>query len=234
MIAPSSISQRGGGGDDGEGVGGALAQLQVAGIAREARRPPPAAEAPRSVRRAPATSPAPASCRAAGGARRARPRARPCGPSISTTASSAASGTQKSEGWVAMQCSLQPSTACSRFSPPRASQPEPGSRRLQALGEIVEIGAARALQQIAADGRRIAQLRGGAGQQRFRHRREACWRSARHRRGRHCAPARRCARRHPAATRCGQGPAAGSCRPAACGRATPPFIRSSRLVPAAR
>ena len=54
-------------------------------------------------------------------------------PSISTTASSATSGTQKSDGCVAMQLSLQPSTACSRFSPPRASQPEPGSRLLQAL-----------------------------------------------------------------------------------------------------
>ncbi len=32
-------------------------------------------------------------------------------PMISTTASSAASGTQKSEGWVAMQASLQPRTA---------------------------------------------------------------------------------------------------------------------------
>jgi hypothetical protein len=42
-------------------------------------------------------------------------------------------GTQKSEGWVAMQCSLQPKTACSRLSPPRASHPTPGVRLLQAL-----------------------------------------------------------------------------------------------------
>ena len=58
---------------------------------------------------------------------------RPALPSISTTASRAASGTQKSEGCVAMQCSLQPNIACSRLSPPRASQPAPGLRLLQAL-----------------------------------------------------------------------------------------------------
>src|SRR6202043_1573260 len=57
----------------------------------------------------------------------------PALPSISTTASSATRGTQKSDGWVAMQASLQPSTACNRFSPWRASQPAPGSRLLQAL-----------------------------------------------------------------------------------------------------
>ena len=32
-----------------------------------------------------------------------------------------------------MHASLQPSTACSRFSPPRASHPAPGWRLLQAL-----------------------------------------------------------------------------------------------------
>ena len=42
---------------------------------------------------------------------------RPAAPSTSTTASNAANGTQKSDGLVAMQLSLQPRMACSRFSP---------------------------------------------------------------------------------------------------------------------
>ena len=66
-----------------------------------------------------------------------------------------------------MQRSLHPSMACSRLSPPRASQPAPGSRLLQALADVVEIGAARPLQQIAADGRGVAQLGGRARQQRL-------------------------------------------------------------------
>jgi len=63
----------------------------------------------------------------------ARARSRSARPASHAAASSATSGTQKSDGWVAMQASLQPSTACKRFSPPRASQPEPGTRLLQAL-----------------------------------------------------------------------------------------------------
>ena len=92
---------------------------------------------------------------------------RPPRPSISTTASSATSGTQKSDGWTAMQDGLQPSTACRRFSPCRASQPEPGSRRLQALEGSWKYAQRVCLQQVAADGRGIAQLRRGARQQRF-------------------------------------------------------------------
>ncbi len=63
--------------------------------------------------------------------------------------------------------------AWSLLSPPRASQPEPGLRLLQALAGIVKICASRPLQEIAADGRGIAQLRGGAGQKRFGHGRKA-------------------------------------------------------------
>ena len=74
-------------------------------------------------------------------------------------------------------------------------------------GGVVEIGAARALQQVAADGRGIAQLRRGAGQQRFGDRRDSVWRSRRRGRGRRCAPARRSGRRRRAAARCGRGPA---------------------------
>ena len=123
-----------GGRHDGEGVGGALADLEVAGMRREGCR--------RSAGRRTATISSPGSStrlalgRVAGQAveaPRAESRGGPRVPSISTTASSATSGTQKSDGWVAMQLSLQPSTACSRFSPPRASQPAPGSRLLQAL-----------------------------------------------------------------------------------------------------
>ena len=98
---------------------------------------------------------------------------RPPLPSISTTASSATSGTQKSDGWVAMQCSLQPSTACSRLSPPRASQPAPGVALVAGAGDVVEVGAARPLQQIAADRRGVAKLRRRAGQQRLGDRRKA-------------------------------------------------------------
>ena len=40
--------------------------------------------------------------------------------------------TARSDGLAAMQFSLVPSTACQRFSPPMAAQPEPGARLLQA------------------------------------------------------------------------------------------------------
>ncbi|MHC2760323.1 hypothetical protein ACVIU7_005413 [Bradyrhizobium liaoningense] len=67
---------------------------------------------------------------------------------------------------MAMQFSLQPSTAWLRFSPSRASQPLPASRLLQrAAGGIIEIRAACPLQQIAADGCGIAQLSRRAGEQ---------------------------------------------------------------------
>ena len=132
-IVPPSIRKRRGGRDDGEGVGGALADLQIARMRRESRAPRPAAAARRSDRRARARFRARA-CRRAGDASASSATSRrPFVPSISTTASSATSGTQKSDGWVAMQASLQPSTACRRFSPSRASQPAPGSRLLQAL-----------------------------------------------------------------------------------------------------
>ena len=126
--------QRRCGRDHGEGEGGALAQLQIARMARRRRRPRREAAARRSS--SPGSSAVSRCGRVAGqsdAGPRGQSRARPSGPSTSTTASSATSGTQKSDGWVAMQCSLQPSTACRRFSPCRASQPEPGSRRLQAL-----------------------------------------------------------------------------------------------------
>ena len=57
--------------------------------------------------------------------------------------------------------------ACIRLRPPIAAQPLPGSRLLQGDGEVVEIGAARALQEVAAGRGHVAQLRRGAGQQRL-------------------------------------------------------------------
>ena len=50
----------------------------------------------------------------------------------STVASSAASATAMSDGWVATQWSLVPSTALPRLNPSSAAHPAPGSRLLHA------------------------------------------------------------------------------------------------------
>ena len=55
----------------------------------------------------------------------------PLRPSTVTTASSAASATHISEGWVATQAGEAPRMACMRLKPSTASQPAPGSRLLQ-------------------------------------------------------------------------------------------------------
>jgi hypothetical protein len=55
--------------------------------------------------------------------------------STSTIASSAASATHMSEGFVAMHDSLTPRTPRLRLNPPIASHPLPGSRLLQAAAE---------------------------------------------------------------------------------------------------
>ena len=57
----------------------------------------------------------------------------PSGPVTRTTASSAASATHMSDGWVAMQCSLVPRIAWMRLKPSMAEQPVPGSRLLQGV-----------------------------------------------------------------------------------------------------
>ena len=54
----------------------------------------------------------------------------PDGPARLTVASSAASATHMSEGWVAMQCGEAPRMAWMRLKPSIASQPLPGSRLL--------------------------------------------------------------------------------------------------------
>ncbi|MNN55203.1 hypothetical protein D3C81_1700650 [compost metagenome] len=55
------------------------------------------------------------------------------GPCTCTTASSAASATHMSEGWVATQAALAPRMAWIRFRPSRAGHPLPGSRLLQGV-----------------------------------------------------------------------------------------------------
>ena len=80
-------------------------------------------------------------------------------PVARTRASSAASATHMSEGWVAMQCSLVRRIACMRLIPSIAEQPLPGSRLLQGVGDVVEIQAARSGCQEIAPGRgHVAQL----------------------------------------------------------------------------
>ncbi len=57
-------------------------------------------------------------------------RAAPSGRTVSTVASSTRIATAMSLGWVAMQASLMPTTACWRLNPPIAEQPLPGWRLL--------------------------------------------------------------------------------------------------------
>ena len=97
---------------------------------------------------------------------------RPCGPATSTTASRAASGTQKSDGWVAMQASLQPRMAWVAVLAAAGVAAGAGVAPVAGAGGVLEIGAAGALHQVAADGRGVAQLRRGARQQRLGDQRE--------------------------------------------------------------
>ncbi len=60
-------------------------------------------------------------------------RACPSGFTVSTVASRARMATFMSDGLVAMQASLAPTTAMIRLNPPIAEQPEPGSRLLQGM-----------------------------------------------------------------------------------------------------
>ena len=133
---------------------------------------------------------------------RRRRRAAPSRPS----ASSARIATAMSLGCVAMQASLAPTTACWRLKPPIAAQPLPGWRLLQGMVGVVEIRAARALQQVARRRRLVAQLARGAGEQRARQHARSRGARARRRRGRCCAPARRCAARPRASARSCRAP----------------------------
>ena len=73
--------------------------------------------------------------------------------------------THMSDGCVAMQWSLVPRMAWLRLNPSSAAQPVPGVRLLQRVSArrsgigLAEVHAARALQQVAAGGGHVAQLR---------------------------------------------------------------------------
>ena len=72
-----------------------------------------------------------------------------------------------------MQWSLTPSTAWPRLKPSSASQPDPGCRRLHDACTSRKYGAARPLQDVAGDRRHVADLCGGAREDRLRQHREA-------------------------------------------------------------
>ena len=78
-----------------------------------------------------------------------------------------------------MQLSLHPNIACSRVSPAARVAARAGSAFVARARGVIEICATRPLQEIAADGRGIAKLRGRAGQQRLGNSREACARNRR-------------------------------------------------------
>ena len=86
----------------------------------------------------------------------------------STVASSAASATAMSDGWVATQWSLVPSTALPRLNPSSAAQPGAGLALVARRRLVVEVEAAGALHQVAPDRRHVPQLPGGAVQDRLR------------------------------------------------------------------
>ena len=60
-------------------------------------------------------------------------RRSPAGPAATTTASSAANGTHRSEGCTATQCSEASNSALYRPNPSVAEQPVPGSRLLHGV-----------------------------------------------------------------------------------------------------
>ena len=97
----------------------------------------------------------------------------PSGCTVSTVASSARMATAMSLGCVAMHASLTPTTACCRLKPPIARAAAAGLALVARLVGVVEIRAARALQQIARRGRLVAQLARGAGEQRAREQRHS-------------------------------------------------------------
>ena len=71
-------------------------------------------------------------------------------------------------GWVAMQASLAPITASWRLNAADGAAAAARLALVAGLVGVVEVGAARALQQVAGGGGLVAQLARGAGQQRAR------------------------------------------------------------------
>ena len=100
-------------------------------------------------------------------------RVAPSGATVSTRASSAVIATAMSDGCAAMQLSLTPSTAFMRLRPRERGAAGAGHTFVAGLGRVVEVGAARALEQIAAGGGLVAKLRRRAGQDRLRQQRIA-------------------------------------------------------------
>ena len=165
-------AQRGGGRNDREGVGGALANFEVAGVRREA-----AASAGR--RTATINSPGSSTLSRSGASPGRRWKfssghfAAPALPSISTMASKRDKGHAEIRG-VRRDAGLAPAEH-RMLSGVAAARLAAGARLafVAGAGDVVEIGASRALQKIAADRRGVAKLRRGAGKQRFGDRRKA-------------------------------------------------------------
>ena len=121
--------------------------------------------------------------------------------------------------------------ACSRWKPSSAAHPLPGSRLLHDENVVcMKYGTSGALQQVSPRGRHVAQLRGGTAEDRMRHHRVL---GADQRMVGERAVGDAGLDEHPAfggGRHVGQAePAAG--RPEQSAASTPPFIRSSRLVP---
>ena len=95
------------------------------------------------------------------------------GPATWTLASSAASATHMSDGWVAMQDSLVPRMACMRLMPAMRGAAAARLALIAGRRGVVEVRAARALQEIAAGRGHVAQLRRSAGEDRARQQRIA-------------------------------------------------------------
>ncbi len=207
VITPLLDLQARGGGDDRESIGGALANLQVARMRREVAQPQPAAA--RATIRSPGSSTLSRSGAVAGQTMKLLERN--LAPSASALdldhrierdqRHAEVRGVRGDAGVAPAEHGVRAVLAAARVAAGT------GLALVAGAGRIVEIAASRALQQVAADGRGIAQLRRGAGQQRLGDRRIGLRRSPRRARGRHCGPARRCACRHRANARSGRGPA---------------------------
>ena len=234
-IVPSSMPQRRRRRDHGEGVGGALAQLQVAGMRGEAGRPRPAGAARRSARRAPArvSRSGVVAGQAVERLERHLARARPGPRSRPPRRARRAARRSRTGGW---RCRLAPAEhGVERGSRRRARRSRCRARaccrrwrgRRNRRSACAAAGCRRRSRRCAAAPRRRT-----AAPRRPRERRAAKRRvvgeiGIAHQRADADAAVRQASRSR---SRPGRRVMSTS-RP---GRATPPFIRSSRLVPAAR
>ena len=163
---PSRDVQRGRHRDHGEREGRAVAHLAVRRVGAGSLR----RQLHRDDQLVRARAPCPA-CGSSPGSRwssamrdrRARRRAAARGPRRRARSSA----TAMSDGWVATQAGECPSTARLRWSP--STRRAAGARLalVARLGDVLEVGAAGPLQQVAAGGRHVAQLARRARQQRL-------------------------------------------------------------------